>query len=270
MYESYWQLSRRPFEAGIDSAAYYPSETHQSSLLKLRYALEHGGGVAVLGGVSGTGKTLLVKLLVERLGESFGPWAHLVFPQLNTAELLGFIAAELFVEDDSTASLDRVVRGIQRRVLEIAEQGGRPVLVIDEAHLLAAPDTFETLRLLLNFEHQGRPALSLVLVGQPALLALLERLPQFDERVGVKCLLRPLTVDETMSYVQHRLALAGARQPIFTTAALETVHRLSHGSPRRINRLCDLALLLGFAEEQTQIHDQHIDTVANELVEVAA
>ncbi|MBL8828572.1 MAG: AAA family ATPase [Planctomycetaceae bacterium] len=270
MYLNHWQLSRRPFESGIDSAAYYPSEPHQSALLKLRYVVEQGTGVAVLGGISGVGKSLLVQLLQPRLGESFQPWAHLVYPQLDTPELLGYIAAELECDAAQTTSLDRTVRAIGRRLVEWNSQGRRPVLAIDEAHLLTSRDTFESLRLLLNFEHAGRPALSLVLIGQPGLFAQLERLPQLDERIAVKCLLRPLTVEETMSYVQHRLAWAGARRTIFTTTALEALHRLSQGVPRRIHRLCDLALLVGFAEEQRQVTDRHLEAVAHELVEIAA
>ena len=270
MYTAYWQLSRRPFETGLDLTAYYPSETHQSSLLKLRYALEHGGGIAVLGGAAGTGKTLLVKLLAQRLGTKFTPWVHVVFPQLSTSELLAYLAAEITSIDDLTLGLDRILRRIGQAVTTNAAQGQRAVLIIDEAQLLAGPDTLETLRLLLNFEHEGRPAISLLLVGQPALLAQLERSPQFDERVMVKCLLRPLTCDETMSYVQHRLAQAGARQAIFAPAALEALHRQSQGVPRRINRLADLALLVGFAEEQPLVQERHIETVAQEFVELAA
>jgi general secretion pathway protein A len=100
------------------------------------------------------------------------------------------------------------------------------------------------------------------------LIPMVERLPQLDERMGVKCLLRPLTVEETMSYVQHRLALAGAQSSMFTSGALETVHRLSHGMPRRINRLCDLALLIAFADEQAMIEEAHIEAVSQELVTV--
>jgi len=282
MYTSYWQLSKRPFESGIDPAAYYPSETHQSSLLKLRYALEHGNSMGVLCGDSGMGKTLLVKLLAERGGETYAPWVHVVFPQMSTAELLAFVAADLNADgnanalaetisgDRPTQGIDVSIRQIGERLKRIATSGGRAVLVIDEAHLLEGQRTFETLRLLLNFEHGGQSDLMLLLVGRASLLPMLERLPQLDERVGVKCLLRPLNVEETMSYVQHRLQQAGARKPIFTTAALETVHGIARGMPRRINRLCDLALLVGFAEEQKQIGDRHIETVAQELVEMTA
>src|SRR5690606_24028384 len=97
----------------------------------------------------------------------------------------------------------------------------------------------------------------------------LERMPELDERLGVKCLIRPFTLEESIAYVQHRLQVAGATRPIFDDRALMAIHRLSHGSPRRINRLCDLALLIGYAEERTTIGEVQIVAVAEELTTVA-
>ncbi|HEX4150241.1 MAG TPA: AAA family ATPase [Pirellulales bacterium] len=268
MYEAYWQLERKPFESGVDIAAYYPGEAHQAALLKLRYAVESRSGGALLAGAGGSGKTMLVRLLAERMPEEFKPFVHLVFPQMPIAELLSWLSAELENRAPGSAPTDDSVRRIQRFLSDNAAAGRHAVLAIDEAHLLESPRTLETLRLLLNFETAGRPGLTLLLVGQPMLIPMIERMPQLDERMGVKCLLRPLTVEETMSYVQHRLALAGARSSMFTAAALEAVHRLSHGLPRRINRLCDLALLIGFADEQTTIDESQVDAVSQELVTV--
>ena len=107
------------------------------------------------------------------------------------------------------------------------------------------------------------------MVSQPALLPILDRMPELDERLAVKCLLRRLSQEETFSYVHHRLQAAGCRRQIFDDGALEAVHRLSHGTPRRINRLCDLALLIGFAEERDMIGCQQIEAVSEELVAVA-
>jgi type II secretory pathway predicted ATPase ExeA len=106
-------------------------------------------------------------------------------------------------------------------------------------------------------------------VGQPQLLPALERMPGLESRLGVKCLLRPLNLEETISYVTHRLNAAGASHEIFTPEALTMLYQLTDGNPRRINRLCDLALLIGYAEEQMRINAPHIEAVANELVTVA-
>jgi len=281
MYESYWQLQKKPFECGTETASYYPSEGHQAALLKLRYAIESRSGGALLAGGSGAGKTLLVRLLAERLPPQFSPFVHLVFPQMSTAELLSYLAGELGADEmggSATArltaasvrfTLDESIQRIARRLAANVAAGKHAVLVVDEAHLLEGQKTFEALRLLMNFETGSRPGLTLLLVGQTGLLPIVERLPQLDERLGVKCLLGALTVEETMSYVQHRLTLAGATRPIFTPPAVEAIHRLARGWPRRINRLCDLALLIGFAEDRKTISDAEIEAVSQELVSVS-
>jgi general secretion pathway protein A len=271
MYEAHWELTRRPFEAGTDANWYYPSEPHQAALLKLRYAVESRSGAALLAGGSGTGKTLLVRLLAERLGDDFRPFVHLVYPAMPTAELLAYLSNELKSPDLPMAhpTIDESVRRIQHTLEENTVEGRHAVVAIDEAHLLEGAKTFEALRLLLNFEVGSRPGMTLVLVGQAGLLPIVDRMPQLDERLGVKCLLRPLNEEETMSYVQHRLSLAGSQRTIFAPEALEAVHRLTLGIPRRINRLCDLALLIGFADEQRVIGDSHIEAIASELVTVS-
>ncbi len=285
MYESYWQLQKKPFECGAETASYYPSEGHQAALLKLRYAIESRNGGALLAGGSGAGKTLLVRLLAERLPPQFTPFVHLVFPQMSTGELLSYLAGELGADEgggsaatSSTSHLpstrlrytvDESIHRIAHRLAANAASGRHAVLAVDEAHLLEGQRTFEALRLLMNFETGSRPGLTLLLVGQTGLLPIVERLPQLDERLSVKCLLGALTVEETMSYVQHRLTLAGAKQPIFTPIAVEAIHRLTRGWPRRINRLCDLSLLIGFAEDRKTISDAEIEAVSQELVTVA-
>jgi type II secretory pathway predicted ATPase ExeA len=272
MYENYWQLKQKPFENAADPRFYYPSESHQAALLKLRYAIENRRGGALLAGPSGTGKTLLTTMLPGILGETFAPFIRLVFPQMSAAELLAYLADELEGAEPSAATpgVQASVRRIQRFLTANHQRGHHAVLAIDEAHLLQNVQTFEALRLLLNFEPDGAPALTLLLVGQPAILPTLDRMPQWEERLGVKCLLSPLGEAETAAYVEHRLRAAGATRSIVDADALPTLHALTHGIPRRINRLCDLALLIGFAEEQPTLTADHFEAVCRELVTVSA
>ncbi len=270
MYEAYWQLDAKPFEPTADVRFYYPGESHQAALLKLRYAIENRREAALLAGPAGLGKTLLVSALARLLPAHCQPLVHVVFPQMPPEQLIAYIANELTGEvsphDDYT--IDRNVRRIQKRLIDNVATKRHAVLVVDEAHLLRDNGGLETLRLLLNLQVGGAPAMTLVLMGHTLLLPTLERLPELDERLGVKCLLRRFKLEETMAYISHRLTAAGAKRPIFDASALEAVHELAHGTPRQINRLCDLALLIGFADERAGINAAQVEAVADELVSV--
>ncbi|MCA9185470.1 MAG: AAA family ATPase [Pirellulaceae bacterium] len=270
MYEPYWRLDVKPFENFSDDSFYYPGEAHQGTLLKLRYAIENRRGIAVVSGAAGLGKSLLVRTLFRQLPDEYQPRAHLVFPQLSPTSLLAYLADELDSSSASDQSTDAScqLRRLERCLAENSQRGQHTVIAIDEAHLLHEYAGLETIRLLTNFETDGRPDWTILLVGQPQLLTQLDRAPGLDERMGVKCLLRPLQLEETISYVSHKLTAAGASQMIFTGDALEAVHEHSRGVPRRINRLCDLALLIGFAEELPEIGAAQIEAVADELVTI--
>lgn len=269
MYETYWQLESKPFETTADPRFYYPSESHQGAILKLRYAIENRRGAALLAGAAGLGKTLLMHTLVRQLPEPCGPIVRLLFPRMPADQLLAYLADRLSgAASESTPTIADSVRTIERTLFDNAAADRHAVVVLDEAQLACDPDALETIRLLLNFEHEGRPALTVLLSGQPPLLSALDRLPELDERMSVKCLLRRFTPDETAAYVSHRLNAAGARRPIFDATAYDTIHELSQGVARRINRLCDLALLIGFAEERALLGPAQIEAVAEELVSV--
>jgi general secretion pathway protein A len=269
MYESYWQFSRMPFETGTDADVYYPCETHQGALLKLQYAIENRREAALLAGPAGVGKTLLVRLLMQQLSESFAPRVHVVFPRLSTSDLLAWLASELTGVEGGPSQPDHVsVRNVEKSLSANAAAGKHAVIFLDYAHDLAVSGAFETIRLLMNFGSSGDPAVTFVLLGQLSLLAAIDRFPGLEERMAVKCLLRPLTLEETISYVTHRLTAAGATRGIFQESALEAIYHLTGGVPRKINRLCDLSLLIGFAEELPHIAAATVESVCDELVTV--
>jgi type II secretory pathway predicted ATPase ExeA len=268
MYESYWQLEEKPFENAADTRFFFPGESHQSALLKLRYAVENRRGGVLLAGAAGTGKTYLVSMLHEALGDTYSPFVHLVYPQMTPAELMAYVADELDGGVNDGQSVPESIRRIQTSLRRSAEQGRHAVIVIDEAHLLESSPMLETLRMLLNFGPDGTTGMTLLLVGQPGILPLLDRTPQLEERLGVKCLLRPFTSNETGQYVAHRLKLAGASRQIVESDAVPTLFELTHGIPRQVNRLCDLALLVGYAEEQATLSAAHFEAVCRELVAV--
>ncbi len=267
MYLSHWQLAARPFENSADVRFFYPGESQQSAVLKLRYAVENCQAAAVLAGAAGLGKTLLVQALLKQLGDRAAPIARVVFPQMPADQLLALIGDQLLSETaPGVPSIRDSVRRLETFLQQNSAAGRHAVVVIDEAHLLLESDALQTLRLLLNFEAGAQAPLTLILVGQAALLPVVERMPDFDQRISSRCLLRRFEASETAAYVQHRLRIAGATQEIFNSAALEAVHHHSQGIARKINRLCDLALLVGFAEDRQLLEADQVKAVAEELV----
>jgi len=271
MYESYWKLQQKPFENCCDPRFYYPGESPQAALLKLRYAIENRRGGALLAGPSGSGKTLVLCMLRATLGEEFTPFVHLVYPQMSTDQLLAYLAGALGNSEHrpGTPGVHESIRQIEHCLAENVKIGRHAVVTLDEAHLLDDGRTLEALRLLLNFELAGRPGMTLLLAGQPGILPTLDRMPQLEERLGVKCLLRPFNERETADYIGHRLQTAGATRTIFEPDAVPALQRLTGGVARRINRLGDLALLIGYAEERHSIDAAQLEAVSQELVAVA-
>jgi type II secretory pathway predicted ATPase ExeA len=264
MYTAYWRLHRRPFDDVDHPQSYFPSQTHQATLLKLHYAIDHRRGAALLAGASGVGKTLLIRALLADLPERYGPRIHVRFPQLDPQQLLAYLASELTGQRGPGASADLHLQRVEGYLQDNARDGRHAVVVIDEAHMLCGSDALQTVRLLLNYH----PDWTILLAGQPGLLPALERMPEMDERLGVKCLLHRFTQDESIAYVSHRLVAAGAADvhAVFEPPALESLHQLAEGVPRRINRLADLALLIGYAEQQQQVGVAQVEAVAEELV----
>jgi type II secretory pathway predicted ATPase ExeA len=268
MYENYWNLNRKPFDNTAERDFFFPAECHQGALLKLRYAVENQRGAALLSGGPGLGKTLLISRLFESLDDRYAPRVHVVFPKMATDQLVAFLGSELTGQAMSSGSLHEAIRETQHFLARNTDQGQHAVLVIDEAHLLQSRETLDTLRLLLNFQSAGAYDLTLLLLGQPQIITSVQRATGLDNRMTVKCLLRPLTETETVQYVNHRVAAAGGSTSLFSRDALTELFRQTQGVPGRINRLGDLALLIGFAEERQTIDAAQICEVAEEIVAI--
>jgi type II secretory pathway predicted ATPase ExeA len=267
MYLAYWSLASRPFENSSDTRFYYPGDAQQGVLLKLRYAVESRQSAVVLAGAAGLGKSLLSNALLAQLPDACMPRVRIVFPQMPPDQLLALIADDLTGEvSTGTPSIRESLRRLEGKLRQNVAAGKHAVVVIDEAHLLADADSLTALRLLLNLEYDQQSPLTLLFVGQSSLITTVERMPDLHQRISARCLLQRYTIEETMGYIAHRLRTAGAQRTIFDSSALEAVHRHSLGIPRKINQLCDLALVVGYAEERSSIKVEQIDAVAEELL----
>jgi general secretion pathway protein A len=194
---------------------------------------------------------------------------------LRGEQLLGYVTDELTGETGGNDEPPRAsLRRLDQFLASNVEAGQHAVLLVDEAHLLTAADQLETLRLLLNVQREqaaAEAAWTLVLVGHATLFSVIERNRALDERMSVKCVLTRLQREETTAYLQHRLqVVGGVLEEVMTPAAIEAIHLRSGGNPRRINRLADLGLMVGYAEDLQRIDAAQIDGVYQELLTAAA
>jgi general secretion pathway protein A len=268
MHQQHWGLVEDPFLDWSGLAGHFPAEGSEEALLRLRFVVENARGAAVLLGESGVGKTHLLSVLAQQLDARRHPVLPLRFPQLNAGETLRYLARELTFPSEThfhlDTGLDVAVGVIERALDDLAGQGVSPVFAIDDAHLIEDPGVLQVLRTLLDLRPLGGPSPTLLLLGEGGLRTHLNRLPALADRVGVRCELAAWAPHETADYVLHRLTAAGAERVLFTPEALAAVHDHSGGIPRRINRLCDLALLLGVAEEAELVTARQVAAAAEE------
>jgi len=268
MYLSYFGLSEPPFSIAPSPRYLYMSQRHQEALAHLLYGIHGDGGFVLLTGEVGTGKTTICRGLLEQIPEGCDV-AYIFNPKLTVEELLSTICAEFGIKcPKRNVSVKMYVDRINEHLLETHAQGGRAVLIIDEAQNLSA-DVLEQMRLLTNLETDERKLLQIILLGQPELGQLLGSpvLRQVSQRIIARYHLSPLNKDEVAAYIQHRLEVAGAQRPLFPQALMGRIYRLSGGVPRVINLLCDRALLGAFVQGKERVDAKILDRAAKEVLD---
>jgi len=246
MYEGYWELSEKPFRKTPDPRYLFLNETYEEALERLLFAVEEME-LALLTGEVGSGKTLLTRALVDRVGERYEA-GMILNPRLPPRQFLQTVAVELGVEEPRFHS-NELLDQIHERLLALHEQDRAALLIVDEAHLIPGKATFEEIRLLTNFQLDDGNLIAVLLVGQPELRGRLRHRTYraLTQRVGVSFDLVPLSVEDTRAYLAHRLTVAGAERLLFDDEAVGRLHAAAAGVPRLLNHLATQALIEGMA-----------------------
>jgi general secretion pathway protein A len=267
MYLRFFGLNEKPFAITPDPRYLYLSERHAEALAHLLYGINEAGGFIQLTGEVGTGKTTVVRTLLSRVPHH-ADVAVILNPRVTPVEFLLTICEELGlgISDADRDSVKQMVDALNRRLLSGHAEGRRIIVIVDEAQNLSA-DVLEQVRLLTNLETPTHKLLQIILIGQPELRELLDRteLRQLAQRITGRYHLEPLSREETLGYVRHRLRVAGAVEDIFTPSALAEVHRLSGGIPRVINVTCDRALLGAYTQETRKVSSGLVRLAAGEV-----
>ena len=264
MYKTFYSLRRNPFEITPNPFFLFLTKGHTEALATLYYGISRHKGFVVMTGEVGTGKTLLVRSVLQLLKHSNIAYAYVFNSRLSSLEFLQYVA-----EDFGLAALGKtkneVLLDLNKYLIARHEKKLTTVLVVDEAHHLSE-EVLEEIRLLTNLETTQEKLLQILLVGQPELDEKLDSfdLRQLKQRIAVRSQLEPLDLQETTSYIQRRLQLAGANSStgdLFPAETIAEVYRHSRGIPRVINTLCENALIGAYARQLRRVPPDIIDEV---------
>ncbi|HEV7914392.1 MAG TPA: AAA family ATPase [Albitalea sp.] len=270
MYAKFFGLKQEPFSIAPDPRYLFMSERHREALAHLLYGVNGGGGFVLLSGEIGAGKTTVCRCFLEQVPRRCNV-AYIFNPKLTVEELLRSICEEFRIpyehDGPGVPTAKDYVDALNQYLLTTHAVGQNNVLIIDEAQNLSA-DVLEQLRLLTNLETAERKLLQIILIGQPELREMLAKpqLEQLAQRVIARFHLDALSEAETVKYIRHRLTVAGLSRAFpFDRKALQRIHRLSRGVPRRINLLCDRALLGAYAGSRPRVELDIVDKAAGEV-----
>lgn len=266
MYEKFYGLSGKPFQLNPDPKFFYRSTGHKRAMAYMRYGIQQEQGFIVVTGDVGTGKSMLVSNLFKEIEGQDLIAAKIVSTNVKDLDLLRILSAEFDLphERKSKATL---LKGLEDFFRGAVKDGKRVLIVVDEAQNLPR-SALEELRMLSNFEHDGKPLAQSFLLGQREFRVVMRApgLEQLRQRVIAAYHLKPLSLPEVKHYIQHRLNTVGwTNDPKIADEVYEKIYTITSGVPRRINTLCDRLLLNGFLDEIHEIGLDHLDVVREEL-----
>jgi general secretion pathway protein A len=269
MYKEFYGLTRNPFEVSPDPFFFCPTPRHAEALAHLVYGVLRRKGFVVVTGEVGTGKTLLVRCLLEALSKNKIASAYVYNPMISVPEFLTHVINDLGLPASTAGTKSEVLSRLNNYLMERSRQDLTTALIVDEAQLLSW-ELLEEIRLLTNLETTKHKLLQIVLVGQPEFEGKLDsqQLRQLKQRISLRCSLKPLKSDELKGYIYRRLELAGANShaaAIFPDKTIALIEKFSRGLPRLVNTLCENSLLLGFGHSLRQITSEIVQEVARDL-----
>jgi general secretion pathway protein A len=270
MYKSFYNLSRNPFDLSPDPTCFVATERHNEALAALYYGIVRHKGVVVVTGEVGTGKTLMLRCLLQLFKSSSEiSYAYLFNCRLSDMEFLHYIAADFGLKADAHQSKSSLLLDLSKYVTSRGLQGLTTVLIVDEAHNLSM-ELLEEIRLLSNLETNDDKLLQIVLVGQPELDLKLDsfELRPLKQRIALRAHLSPLDEQDTDKYIMERLLIAGSssrKEPLFSSEAVKSIHKYSRGFPRLINTICENSLITGYAKQMQTITPDVVAGVAKDF-----
>ena len=268
MYEAYWELSEPPFDNSPNPKFFYLSPEHEEALVRLVYTVRHRKGCGMLTGEYGCGKTTLSRALIQRLEAERYEIGLLTNPRWNATDFLREALYQLGVETSEKHKPD-LLHLLNDLFFRNYREGRDTVIIVDEAQLLDDEGVFEELRLLMNFQTDDRFLVTLLLIGSPELREKVRRLKHLDQRITIRYHLNTLDDAHTSAYIAHRLKMAGRTKPIFTEEAVKLIFDFTRGTPREINNLCDVALLVGYTKRVKDVGEKIVAEVIKDMVGVS-
>jgi putative secretion ATPase (PEP-CTERM system associated) len=268
MYDGFYNLTQKPFQLSADPDFFFRSSVHKRALAYMQYGLTQGEGFVLVTGSPGTGKTMLVKNLIQNLNKDKLLIGLMVTSQVGPEDTLRMVASTFgfqYLHNDKASLLT----SFEKFIIEKAREGLRLLLIVDEAQNLPK-QSLEELRMLTNLDVNGAQVFQVFLIGQPELKRTVYAadMEQLKQRIVSTYHLDPLDVEETKEYILFRLQTAGWQgKPEFTSSVFENIHEFSAGVPRRINSICDRLLLFGFLEELSVIDTDAVEKVISEVQE---
>lgn len=267
MYKKFFGLTKNPFEISPDPYFFYGSAQHNEALANIFYGIRAHKGFVVVTGEVGTGKTLLVRCLLDSLDRNQVAFSYVFNTRLNEEEFIRYIMQDLNLPVPSRKG--EMILQLNDYLIGRYRKGLTTVLIVDEAQNLSW-EVLEEIRLLTNLETTKDKLLQIVLIGQPELDEKLEsyNVRQLKQRIALRCKLNPLTELETRDYIVRRLQRAGAKNTawtIFPDGVIKKVHQFSAGIPRLINTICENALIVAYAKQSASVSIEMIEEVAKDL-----